>query len=63
MKKIFTITIISILTALALSACGAPADEQKAYIEKLNKERGGVGIEYNYDGPNLNKDAGITPQE
>lgn len=68
MKKIL-ISIASIL--LLLTACGSSAEKKAAEAkQKLETEiseyrsaHGGVGLPYNYDGPNTNSAAGVTPEK
>ena len=55
MQKKYFIFILTILTAFILGSCGQQTvEEQRAALEKSNKEKGGVGVHYNYNGPNSN---------
>ncbi len=58
--------IIAILALLALVSCGAKSsvtNVSDADIQKLNKERGGLGIHYNYTGPNVDASTGKTQEQ
>ncbi|MBI5413519.1 hypothetical protein HZA42_04195 [Candidatus Peregrinibacteria bacterium] len=67
MKYIFAILTV-ILIAAMLSGCGKPTppssyvQEERAKIDGLNKKQGGVGINYNFQGPNRDlPDTTVTP--
>lgn len=62
------IVILTFIILFTLTSCfhrkPSPLEEYERKIEQLQEaERGKTGLPYNFEGPNLNSERGITPEE